>query len=100
MPQPKFLTRADYRHNSVRGTVSVDVLLILHVSRTTKITVTLFTIILTYSPLAPKQSGGTTECVMSDSPYNGGARVTKSRDCMSTESFVKGREQLFTVSNW
>ena len=86
MPQPKFLTRADYRHNSVRGTVLVDVLLILHVSRTTKITVTLFTIILTYSSLAPNESGGMTERVMSDSPYNGGALQRAATVCLQKAS--------------
>ena len=40
------------------------------VSLTTKITVTLFTIILTYSPLAAEKSGGTTDRVTADSPYN------------------------------
>ena len=49
--------------------VLVDVVLILHVSLTTKITVTLFTIISTYSPLAA-ESGGTTDRVTTDSPYN------------------------------
>ena len=38
----------------------VDVVLILHVSLTTKSTVTLFTIISTYSPPAAEKSGGTT----------------------------------------
>ena len=41
----------------------VDVVLILHVSLTTKITVTLFTIISTYSPLAAEKSGGTIDRV-------------------------------------
>ena len=55
----------------VRGsTVLVDVLLILHVSRTTKITVTLFAIISTFIPLAAEKSGGTTDRVIADSPYN------------------------------
>ena len=46
-------------------------MLILHVSRTTKITVTLFTIISTYSPLAAEKSGGAIDRVTADSPYNG-----------------------------
>ena len=55
-------------------------MLILHVSRTTKITVTLFTIISTYStPLAAEKSGGATGRVPADWPYNGaccsGARL-------------------------
>ena len=50
--------------------VLVDVVLILHVSLTTKITVTLFTIISTYSPLAEEKSGGTIDRVTTDSPYN------------------------------
>ena len=53
------------------GTVIVDVVLILHVSRTTKISVTLFTIVSSYSPLAAEESGGTTDRVTADSPYNG-----------------------------
>ena len=44
----------------------VDVVLILHVSLTTKITVTLFTIISTYSPLAAEKSGGTIDRVTTD----------------------------------
>ena len=55
----------------VCGTVLVDVVLILHVSLTTKITVTLFTIISTYSPLEAEKSGGTTNRITADSPYNG-----------------------------
>ena len=50
--------------------VLVDVVLILHVSLTTKITVTLFTIISTYSPLAAEKSGGTIDRATTDSPYN------------------------------
>ena len=75
MPQPK-LTRAivqcyDFGHYSVQVPyVLVDVVLILHASLTTKITVTLFTIISTYSPLAAGKSGGTIERVTTDSPYN------------------------------
>ena len=57
----------DFGHYSVRVPyVLVDVVLILRVSLTTKITVTLFTIISTYSPLAEEKSGGVT----TDSPYN------------------------------
>ena len=48
----------------------MDVVLSLHVSLTTKITVTLFTIISTYSPLAAEKSGGTINRVTTDSPYN------------------------------
>ena len=48
----------------------VDVVLILHVSLTTKITVTLFTIISTYSPLAAEKSGGTIDRATTDLPYN------------------------------
>ena len=49
----------------------VDVVLILHVSLTTKITVTLFTIISTYPPpLAAEKSGCTIDRVTTDSPYN------------------------------
>ncbi len=50
--------------------VLVDVVLILHVSLTTKITVTLFTIISTYPPLAAEKSRGTTDRVTTNSPYN------------------------------
>ena len=55
------------------GTVRASgcmVVLILHVSLRTKITVTLFTIISTYSPLAAEKSGGTVDRVTTDSPYN------------------------------
>ena len=55
------------------GTVRANVcmiVLILHASLTTKITVTLFTIISTYSPLAAEKSGGTIDRVTTDSPYN------------------------------
>ena len=47
--------------------------LILHVgpSRSTKITVTLFTIISTYSPLAAEKSGDMNDRVTADSPYSG-----------------------------
>ena len=48
----------------------VDLVLILHVSPMTKITVTLFTIISTYSPLAAEKSRGTIDRVTTDSPYN------------------------------
>ena len=48
----------------------MDVVLILHVSLATKITVTLFTIISTYSPLAAEKSRGTIDRVTTDSPYN------------------------------
>ena len=54
--------------------VLVDV--ILHVSLTPKMTVKLFTIISTYSPLAAEKSGGTTDRVTADQPYNG-ARCTE-----------------------
>ena len=58
-------------HYSVRVPyVLVDVVLILHVSLMTKITVTLFTIISTYSPLAAEKSGGTIDRATTDSPYN------------------------------
>ena len=53
----------------------MDVVLILHVSLKTKITVTLFTIISTHSPLAEEKSGGMIDRVTADSPYNG-ARCT------------------------
>ena len=53
------------------GTVWVDVVLILHVSRTTKMTVTLFSIISTYSTLAAEKSKGTIDRITADSPYNG-----------------------------
>ena len=60
-----------FGHYSVRVLyVLVDVVFILHVSLTTKITVTLFTIISTYSPLAAEKSGGTIDRVTTDSPYN------------------------------
>ena len=36
----------------------------------TKITVTLFTIISTYSPLVAEKSGGTIDRATTDSPYN------------------------------
>ena len=48
--------------------VLVDVVLSLHVSLTTKITVTLF--VYHYSPLAAEQSGGTIDRVTTNSPYN------------------------------
>ena len=51
--------------------VLVDVVLILHVSLMNKITVKLFTIISTYSPLAAEKSRGTIDCVTADQPYNG-----------------------------
>ncbi len=58
----------DFGHYSVRVPyVLVDVVLLLHVSLTTKITVTLFTII---PPLAAEKSGGTIDRVTTDSPYN------------------------------
>ena len=61
----------DFGHYSVRVPyVLVDVVLILHASLTTKITVTLFTIISTYSPLAAEKSGGTIDRLTTDSPYN------------------------------
>ena len=47
----------------------VDVVLILYLSLMSKITVMLFTIISTYSPLAAEKSGGTTDHVTADSPY-------------------------------
>ena len=59
MPQPKY-TRAtvnDFEHYPVPYVVVlVDVVLILHVSLTNKITVTLFTLILTYYSLAGEKS--------------------------------------------
>ena len=51
--------------------VLVDVVLISHVSLTTKITVKIFTIISTYSPLAAEKSGGKIDRVTADQPYNG-----------------------------
>ena len=56
--------------------VLVDVVLILHVSLTTKITVKLFTIISTCSPLAAEKSGSAIDRVTADQPYNG-ARCTQ-----------------------
>ena len=66
-----FMTSPSDITGTIRGTVLVDVVLILHVSLTTKITVTLFTIISTYSPLAAEKSGGTIDRVTANSPYNG-----------------------------
>ena len=57
----------------------------LNASRTTKITVTLFTIISTYFPLAAEKSGGTTDRVTADSPYNG-ARCS-GRDCITNTMY-------------
>ena len=51
--------------------VLVDVVLIVHVSLTTKITVKLFTIISTYSTLAAEKSGGTIDRFTADQPYHG-----------------------------
>ena len=58
---------------NVRGTVLVDVLLILLVSRTTNITMTLFATISTYYILPPsgKKSGDTADRVIANLPYNG-----------------------------
>ena len=57
----------DFGHYSVRVPyMLVDVVLILHVSLTTKITVTLFKVI----PLAAEKLGGTIDRVTTDSPYN------------------------------
>ena len=74
MPQPKW-TRAivmpsDITRYGYSLYVLVDVVFILHVSLTTKITVTLFTIISTYSRLAAEKSGGTIDRVTTESPYN------------------------------
>ena len=61
---------------TVRGTVLVDVVLFLQVglSRTTKITVKVFTIISTYSPLAAEKSGDMNDRVTAYSPYSGARR--------------------------
>ena len=50
---------------------------------------TLFTIILTYSPLAAEKLGGTTDRVAADSPYNGvgcSGGVTVTGICLAIKS--------------
>ena len=79
---------------TMRGTALVNVVLILHVSRTTKITVTLFTIISTYPPPWQQNNREARRTALQPIRLITG-RVVAGRDCI--KYFLKYSDKFLRV---